>query len=53
MAHQQPFTDTLKDLPVHGKRVGVYVMTRRYQCQTCNVTFYEPLPDVDEKRIPK
>lgn len=40
----------IKDLPIHGKRVGIYVLTRRYQCQTCNVTFYEPLPDVDEKR---
>lgn len=35
---------------MHGKRVGVYVDTRRYQCQSCNKTFYEPLPDVDEKR---
>lgn len=40
----------IKDLPIHGKRVGIYVLTRRYQCQTCNVTFYEPLPDVDERR---
>lgn len=40
----------VKDLPMHGKRVGVYVDTRRYQCQSCNKTFYEPLPDVDEKR---
>src|SRR5690554_6969553 len=30
----------IKDLPMHGKRVGIYVLTRRYQCQTCNVTFY-------------
>ena len=35
---------------MHGKRVGIYVDTRRYQCQSCNKTFYEPLPDVDEKR---
>lgn len=40
----------LKDLPMHGKRVGIYVDTRRYQCQSCNKTFYEPLPDADEKR---
>ncbi|APZ42571.1 ISL3 family transposase [Acidihalobacter ferrooxydans] len=40
----------IKDLPMHGKRVGIYVDTRRYQCQSCNKTFYEPLPDVDEKR---
>lgn len=40
----------IKDLPMHGKRVGVYVLTRRYQCLNCPKTFYEPLPDVDEKR---
>ncbi|WP_348680445.1 ISL3 family transposase [Alcanivorax profundi] len=40
----------IKDLPMHGKRVGIYVDTRRYQCQKCKKTFYEPLPDVDEKR---
>ncbi|MCU7907169.1 MAG: ISL3 family transposase [Candidatus Thiodiazotropha sp. (ex Epidulcina cf. delphinae)] len=40
----------IKDLPMHGKRVGIYVDTRRYQCLNCNKTFYEPLPDVDEKR---
>ena len=40
----------VKDLPMHGKRAGVYVDTRRYQCENCNKTFYEPLPNVDEKR---
>lgn len=40
----------IRDLPMHGKRVGVYVDTRRYQCQSCNKTFYAPLPDIDEKR---
>jgi transposase len=40
----------LRDLPSHGKRVGLYVTTRRYRCQTCTKTFYEPLPAVDERR---
>jgi len=40
----------IKDLAMHGKRVGIYVDTRRFQCLHCNKTFYEPLPDVDEKR---
>lgn len=40
----------IKDLPIHGKRVGVYVDTRRYQCTSCTRTFYEELPLVDEKR---
>lgn len=42
----------IKDLPMHGKRVGIYVLTSRYQCINCPKTFYDPLPDVDEKRIP-
>jgi len=41
----------IRDLPMHGKRVGVYVDTRRYQCRSCNKTFYERLPDVDDKRL--
>ena len=40
----------VKDLPMHGKRVGIYVTTRRYRCRACTKTFYEPLPDTDEKR---
>jgi transposase len=40
----------VKDLPVHGKRVGVYIDTRRFQCRGCNRTFFEVLPDVDERR---
>ena len=40
----------VKDLPMHGKRVGIYVVTRRYRCRSCAKTFYEPLPDTDEKR---
>lgn len=40
----------IKDLPIHGKRVGVYVDTRRYQCTSCTRTFYEELPVVDDKR---
>ena len=39
------------DLPIHGKRVGIYVDTRRYQCRSCNRTFYERLPNVDDKRM--
>ena len=40
----------VKDLPMHGKRVGIYVNTRRLRCQACGKTFSETLPDVDEKR---
>ncbi|MDE2353613.1 MAG: ISL3 family transposase, partial [Betaproteobacteria bacterium] len=41
----------VRDLPMHGRRVGLYVDTRRYRCQACSKTFYEELPDVDEKRL--
>ena len=40
----------VKDLPMHGKRVGLYVNTRRIKCRACDRTFSEVLPDVDEKR---
>jgi transposase len=41
----------MKDLPMHGKHVGLYVETKRFQCRSCDKTFYESLPDVDEKRM--
>lgn len=40
----------VKDLPIHGKRVGIYVDTRRFQCRACNRTYFENLPDVDARR---
>jgi transposase len=40
----------VRDLPTHGKRVGVYIDTRRFQCRACVKTFYEELPQIDEKR---
>ncbi|MCL2644475.1 MAG: ISL3 family transposase [Betaproteobacteria bacterium] len=41
----------LKDLPMHGRRVGIYIDTRRYRCRGCGKTFYELLPEIDEKRL--
>ncbi|WP_338861706.1 transposase family protein [Mycetohabitans rhizoxinica] len=40
----------VKDLPMHGKRVGMYINTRRMQCRACVKTFSETLPKVNEKR---
>lgn len=40
----------VKDLPIHGKRVGIYIDTKRFQCRDCSRTFFETLPDVDERR---
>lgn len=37
--------------PMHGKRVGLYVDTKRFKCRSCTKTFYEKLPAVDEKRL--
>ncbi len=47
----------VRDLPMHGKQVGLYIDTRRYKCMRCSqdqgktVTFYEALPEIDEKRL--
>lgn len=41
----------VKDLPMHGRRVGLYIDTRRYKCRGCGKTFYEALPEIDEKRL--
>lgn len=38
----------IKDLPMHGKRVGIYVKARRFRCRDCGKTHTERLPDVVE-----
>lgn len=40
----------IKDLPIHAKRVGIYVNVRRFRCRQCGKTFMEKLPEVNEKR---
>ena len=40
----------IRDMPTHGKRVGIYVDTRRWRCQSCGKTFMESLPAVNAKR---
>lgn len=35
----------ITDLPMHGKRVGVYVQARRFRCRDCGKTITERLPD--------
>ena len=40
----------IRDLPTHGKRLAIYVDTRRWRCQTCGKTFMEALPAVNTKR---
>lgn len=41
----------IKDITSHGKRVGIYIDTRRFQCRSCNKTFYEALPEVDANHL--
>ncbi|MFS0560644.1 ISL3 family transposase [Terribacillus sp. 179-K 1B1 HS] len=38
------------DLPMHAKRVGIYVKRQRYKCRECNGTFFENLPEMDDNR---
>ncbi len=40
----------IRDIPTHGKRVGIYVDTRRWRCLSCGKTFMESLPAVNAKR---
>lgn len=40
-----------KDLPMHGKRVGIYIETKRFRCQSCHRTFSESLPVLAEARM--
>jgi len=41
-----------RDLPVHGKRVILWVIRRRYSCRACGTTFRPSLPDmVDDHRM--
>ena len=40
----------IRDMPTHGKRVGIYVDTRRWRCLACGKTFMESLPAVNAKR---
>ena len=41
----------IRDMPMHGRRVGLYIDTRRYRCWACDKTFYELLPEINEKRL--
>ena len=40
----------IKDLPMHGKRVGIYVDTRRFRWKSCGKTFLEKHPDFHPER---
>ena len=41
----------IHDLPSQGKHVLIRVKRQRFRCKSCRKTFFEPLPDLDEKRL--
>jgi transposase len=40
-----------RDTPIHGKTVQITVNRRRYRCQACGKTLFDPIPDLDSKRL--
>lgn len=42
---------SLRDTPIHGKTVRIALRRRRYQCQHCGKTMFEPLDALDGKRL--
>ena len=38
----------IRDTPMHGRRVAIYVQARRFRCRDCGKTITERLPDVAE-----
>ena len=39
-----------RDLPVYTNRVGLIIKRHRYSCRACGHLFYQPLPELDDKR---
>lgn len=40
----------VRDTPIHGKRVRLFLSRRRYRCKACGQTFLEPVPWMHEER---
>lgn len=38
------------DVPLHGRPVRLAVHARRFRCGACARTFYESLPEIDDRR---
>ena len=41
---------TYRDAPSHGKPVRIGILRKRYRCQDCEQTAFDPIPDLDGKR---
>jgi transposase len=39
------------DIPHGHSKVALILNRRRYRCRECDATFFEPLPDIDDKRL--
>lgn len=39
-----------RDLPIHGKRVALRAVRKRYRCRDCRRTFLQPVPGIHEGR---
>ncbi|MDD2660675.1 MAG: ISL3 family transposase [Methylococcales bacterium] len=36
------------DVPIHGRRVGIFLERKRYRCRQCKTTFYQACDDIDD-----
>ncbi|EQD26562.1 hypothetical protein B2A_15586, partial [mine drainage metagenome] len=43
-------SQTYRDAPSHGKPVRIRILRKRYRCQDCEQTAFDPIPDLDGKR---
>jgi transposase len=41
---------TYRDAPTHGRTTRIVADRRRYRCQSCGKTLFDPMPDLDDKR---
>lgn len=39
----------VRDTNIHGKRVGILYLRKRYKCRECGSTFFEPTSVIDKK----
>lgn len=40
-----------RDVPIHDKRSTIWVVRRRYKCNSCSSTFRPDLKDMDDRRM--
>jgi len=40
-----------RDVPIHDKRVTIWIIRRRYKCNSCSSTFRPELKDMDDRRM--